>query len=158
VKGDPEINKLREAADDHWASRTAGSNTMEFVEERPLFSIVRRKLTLTEGETWGLAYHPGFVAACGATIIMHYELLQFAGTLPRRFTVPTRPRIIIVIGVVLAAHILGAGLYAAAYYVLQTQFGMGGLGGISKGTCSTTSISRWPPTRRSISATCIQAA
>jgi hypothetical protein len=68
-----------------------------------------------------------------ATVIMHYELLQFAGTLPRRLTVPTRPRIIIVIGVVLAAHILEAGLYAAAYYVLQTKFGMGGLGGHLEG-------------------------
>jgi len=68
-----------------------------------------------------------------ATVIMHYELLQFAGTLPRRLTVPTRPRIIIVIGVVLAAHILEASLYAAAYYVLQTQFGMGGLGGHLEG-------------------------
>jgi hypothetical protein len=68
-----------------------------------------------------------------ATVIMHYELLQFAGTLPCRLTVPTRPRIIIVIGVVLAAHILEAGLYAAAYYVLQTQFGMGGLGGHLEG-------------------------
>jgi Ion channel len=47
--------------------------------------------------------------------------------------VPTRPRIIIVIGVVLAAHILEAGLYAAAYYVLHTQFGMGGLGGHLEG-------------------------
>ena len=61
----------------------------------------------------------------GATVIIHYELLQFAGTLPRRLTVPTRPRIIIVIGVVLAAHILEASLYAAAYYVLHTQFAIG---------------------------------
>jgi hypothetical protein len=68
-----------------------------------------------------------------ATVIMHSELLQFAGTLPRRLTVPTRPRIIIVIGVVLAAHVLEAGLYATAYYVLQTQFGMGGLGGHLEG-------------------------
>jgi hypothetical protein len=29
-----------------------------------------------------------------ATVIMHYEFLQFAGTLPSRLTVPTRPRII----------------------------------------------------------------
>ena len=33
------------------------------------------------------------------------------------------------IGVVVAAHILEAGLYAAAYYTLQTRFGMGGLSG-----------------------------
>ena len=68
-----------------------------------------------------------------ATVVIHYELLQFAGTLPRRLTVPTRPRIIIVIGVVLAAHILEAGLYAAACYVLQIQLGMGGLGGHLEG-------------------------
>jgi hypothetical protein len=64
-----------------------------------------------------------------ATVLLHYELLQFAGTLPRRLTVPTRPRIIIVISVVMAAHILEACLYAAAYYVLQQHFGMGGLAG-----------------------------
>jgi len=69
----------------------------------------------------------------GATVIMHYELLQFAGSLSRRLTVPTRPRIIIVIGAVLAAHILEASLYAAAYYVLQAQFGVGGLGGHLEG-------------------------
>ena len=68
-----------------------------------------------------------------ATVIMRYELLQFAGTLPRRLTVPMRPRIIIVIGVVLAAHILEASLYAAAYDVLQTQFGLGGLAGHLEG-------------------------
>ena len=55
------------------------------------------------------------------------------GSLPRRLTVPTRPRIIVVIGVVLAAHVLEAGLYAAAYYVLQTYFGVGGLGGHLEG-------------------------
>ena len=68
-----------------------------------------------------------------ATVIMHYELLQFAGTLPARLTFPTRSRIIIVIGVVLAAHILEASLYAAVYYALQTHFGMGGLAGHLEG-------------------------
>ena len=68
-----------------------------------------------------------------ATVITHYEFLQFAGTLPRRLTVPPRPRMIIVIGVVLAAHIFEATLYAVAYYVLQSQLGMGGLGGHLEG-------------------------
>ncbi len=68
-----------------------------------------------------------------ATVIVHYELLQFAGTLPRRFTVPTRPGIVIVIGVVLAAHILEASLYALSYYALQTHSGMGGLAGHLEG-------------------------
>ena len=69
----------------------------------------------------------------GATVIIHYELLQFASTLSRRLTVPMRPRIIIVIGAVLAAHIVEASLYAAAYYVLHTQFAIGGLGGHLEG-------------------------
>ena len=68
-----------------------------------------------------------------ANVVLHYEFLQFAGTLPSRLTLPMRPRIIIVIGVVLVAHILEATLYAAAYYVLQTWFGMGGLAGHLEG-------------------------
>ena len=68
-----------------------------------------------------------------ATVIMHYELLQFAGTLPRRLNGPTRSRIIIVIGVVLAAHLLEASLYAAVYYALETHFRMGGLAGHLEG-------------------------
>jgi hypothetical protein len=67
------------------------------------------------------------------TVLMHYELLQFAGTLPGRLTGPTRSRIIIVIGVVVAAHVLEAGLYAVAYYVLQTHFTIGGLAGQLEG-------------------------
>jgi hypothetical protein len=68
-----------------------------------------------------------------ATVVMHYELLQFAGTLPRRLTYPTRSRMIIVIGVVLAAHVLEAGLYAVAYYAIQAHFGAGGLAGQLEG-------------------------
>lgn len=68
-----------------------------------------------------------------ATVIMHYEFLQFAGTLPRRLSYPTRSRIIIVIGVVLAAHVLEAGLYAVAYYAIQAHFGAGGLAGHLEG-------------------------
>ncbi len=68
-----------------------------------------------------------------ATVITHYELLQFAGTLPRRLSYPTRSRMIIVIAVVLAAHVLEASLYAVAYYALQAHFGAGGLAGHLEG-------------------------
>ena len=68
-----------------------------------------------------------------ATVLMHYELLQFAGTLPGRLTGPTRSRLIIVIGVVVVAHVLEAGLYAVAYYVLHTHFDIGGLAGHLEG-------------------------
>jgi hypothetical protein len=73
------------------------------------------------------------VLLVGASVIMHYELLQFAGTLPRRLTFPTRARMIIVIGVVLAAHVLEASLYAVAYYVLQVHLKLGGLAGQLEG-------------------------
>ena len=75
----------------------------------------------------------GSLLLVAATVIMHYEFLQFAGTLPRRLTFPTRSRMIIVIGVVLAAHVLEASLYAVAYYALQTHFGIGGLAGHLEG-------------------------
>jgi hypothetical protein len=68
-----------------------------------------------------------------ATVILHYELLQFAGTLPDRLPFPTRARMIIVIAVVLAAHLLEATLYAMAYYLLQTNAAVGGLAGHLEG-------------------------
>ena len=68
-----------------------------------------------------------------ASVILHYELLQFAGTLPERLPFPTRARMIIVIAVVLAAHLLEASLYAVAYCILQRHAGIGGLGGHLEG-------------------------
>jgi hypothetical protein len=68
-----------------------------------------------------------------ATVILHYESLQFAGTLPERLPFPTRARMIIVIAVVLAAHVLEASLYAVAYYLLQIHAGIGGLAGHLEG-------------------------
>jgi hypothetical protein len=68
-----------------------------------------------------------------ATVLVHYELLQFAATLPNRLNYPTRSRILIVIAVVLAAHLAEAALYAIAYYSIQTQFRMGSLVGHLEG-------------------------
>jgi hypothetical protein len=68
-----------------------------------------------------------------ATILLHYELLQFAGTLPSRLTIASRPRMLIVIAVVLAAHVLEASLYALGYYLMQTQFQLGQLAGHLEG-------------------------
>ncbi len=68
-----------------------------------------------------------------ATVVLHYELLQFAGTLPQRLPFPTRARMIVVIAVVLAAHVIEASLYAAAYYMLQTHAAIGGLAGHLEG-------------------------
>jgi hypothetical protein len=68
-----------------------------------------------------------------ATVLVHYELLQFAATLPNRLTYPTRSRILIVIAVVLAAHLGEAALYAIAYYLMQTYLQLGSLVGHLEG-------------------------
>jgi len=68
-----------------------------------------------------------------ATVLLHYELLQFAAGLPDRLTYPKRSRILIVLAVVLAAHVLEAGLYAVAYYLMQTHLGLGTLSGHLEG-------------------------
>jgi Ion channel len=67
------------------------------------------------------------------TVLLHYELLQFAAGLPDKLTFPTRPRILIVLAVVLAAHVLEASLYAAAFYVMQTHLQIGALVGHLEG-------------------------
>ena len=68
-----------------------------------------------------------------ATVLLHYELLQFAAGLPERLTFPTRSRILIVIAVVLAAHLLEASLYAVAFYSMQTHLELGKLVGHLEG-------------------------
>jgi hypothetical protein len=68
-----------------------------------------------------------------ATVLVHYEMLQFAATLPSRLSYPARPRILIVIAVVLAAHLAEAALYALAYYAMQTHLKLGALVGHLEG-------------------------
>ena len=68
-----------------------------------------------------------------ATVLLHYELLQFAAGLPNRLTSPKRSRVLIVLAVVLAAHVLEAGLYALAYYLMQVHLGLGALNGHLEG-------------------------
>ena len=67
------------------------------------------------------------------TVLLHYELLQFAAGLPARLTAPGRSTVLIVIAVVLGAHVIEATLYALAYYVMQTQWQLGALAGHLEG-------------------------
>jgi Ion channel len=67
------------------------------------------------------------------TVLFHYEVLQFAAGLPNRLTFSTRPRVLIVIAVVLAAHVLEALLYALAFYAMQSHLQLGGLSGHTEG-------------------------
>ena len=68
-----------------------------------------------------------------ATVLLHYELLQFAASLPGRLTFSTRPRILVVLAVVVAAHVVEAALYAAAFYVMQIHLELGKLVGHLEG-------------------------
>ena len=68
-----------------------------------------------------------------STVLLHYEMLQFAAGLPKRLTSPKRSRILIVLAVVLAAHVLEAGMYALAYYLMQTHLELGSLNGHLEG-------------------------
>ena len=61
------------------------------------------------------------------TCLFHYEVLQFAAGLPDRLTFSTRPRVLIVIAVVLAAHMMDALFYAVACYAMQSYFQWVGL-------------------------------
>jgi len=68
-----------------------------------------------------------------ATVLVHYEMLQFAAGLPDRLTGPKRTRMLIVIAIVLAAHVLEASMYAGAFYSMQTHFQLGKLVGHLEG-------------------------
>ena len=80
----------------------------------------------------GLALMVGLLLVT-LTVLFHYEVLQFAAGLPDRLTFSTRPRVLMVIAVVLAAHVMEALFYAVAYYAMQSYFQMGGLNGHLEG-------------------------
>jgi hypothetical protein len=72
-------------------------------------------------------------ALVGGTVLIHYELLRLTSTLLPRLTMPLRPRVIVVIGVLLLAHMLEILLYAAAFYGMHNQFGLGRIAGEMEG-------------------------
>ena len=72
-------------------------------------------------------------ALVGATVLIHYELLRLTSTLLPRLTMPLRPRVMVVIGVLLVAHMLEILLYAAAFYGMHNHFGLGRIAGEMEG-------------------------
>jgi hypothetical protein len=78
-------------------------------------------------------YFGSVVLLVATTVLLHYELLQFAAGLSARMTVPGRWRVVIVIAVVLGAHFIEAALYALAYYLMHTQLQLGALAGHLEG-------------------------
>ena len=62
------------------------------------------------------------------TVLMHYETLYSLSRLLPRLTTPPRRRLLIVILAVFLAHTLEIWLYAAGYFFLAHDFGLGVLG------------------------------
>jgi hypothetical protein len=64
-----------------------------------------------------------------ATILIHYEALRFTSDYLRHLRIPPRPRILVVICAVFAAHTVEVWLYAFAYWTSIELFNLGGFGG-----------------------------
>jgi hypothetical protein len=64
-----------------------------------------------------------------ATVLIHYEALRFTFDRLRTIRLPPRPRILIVIVAVFAAHVVEIWLYGLAYWLSIDAFGLGGFGG-----------------------------
>ncbi len=63
------------------------------------------------------------------TVLIHYEALRLTSAVLPRLAVPPRPRILVVIIAMFAAHTVEVWLHAIAYYLLADHFGIGSFGG-----------------------------
>lgn len=63
------------------------------------------------------------------TVLIHYEALRLTSAVLPRLVVPPRPRIVVVIIAMFAAHTVEVWLHAVAYYLLADHFGIGSFGG-----------------------------
>lgn len=69
-----------------------------------------------------------------ATILIHYQVLRFAGRLVRQLNVPPHPRVLVVIAACFAAHFLEITLYAGAYAIFHERGDFGQIIGEFEGT------------------------
>lgn len=60
------------------------------------------------------------------TVIFHYEAFRLISGFFSRYKIRPRPRILVVIFGVTAAHIIEIVFYSFAYYFLNDRFGLGG--------------------------------
>jgi len=58
-------------------------------------------------------------------VLIHYEILRLASNLLPRLTIPTRTRIVVVIGMAMLAHVVEIILYAIAYLVMAEHWNLG---------------------------------
>lgn len=67
-------------------------------------------------------------------VFIHYEALRGVSDWVPRMTVPPRSRLLVVILVAMLAHIVEIGLFAVAFWVMQTHLKLGALSGLVNGT------------------------
>ena len=63
------------------------------------------------------------------TVLIHYEALRLTSDHLRELKIPPRPRILVVIIAVFAAHTVEVWVYGIAYWLSIEAFGLGGFGG-----------------------------
>jgi hypothetical protein len=63
------------------------------------------------------------------TVLVHYEALRLTSDHLRNLKIPPRPRILVVIIAVFAAHTVEVWVYGIAYWLSIEAFGLGGFGG-----------------------------
>ena len=73
----------------------------------------------------------------GACTLLHYECLKSLNDfLPLSTMIENRAKVLAALGGALISHLTQIGLFAAAYFLLRDNFGLGGFGGVFKDTFS----------------------
>jgi len=69
----------------------------------------------------------------GGTVLIHYEMLRFISTVSSRSGFGHRRLMMAVVGLLMVAHLMEIGIYAAVYYAMHHHFGLGSLAGETNG-------------------------
>ncbi len=70
------------------------------------------------------------------TVLMHYEVLNIAGTMRRRFSLPMRVELLLLVVAAIIAHVVGICLFAFAYAWMHHHPDLGGLAGLFSGSAA----------------------
>ena len=68
-----------------------------------------------------------------ATATLHYEALRFASDLTPKLSLAPRRRILVVLALAFVAHLVQICLYAAAYFLVEAELGIGAIVGNREG-------------------------
>ncbi|WP_287173799.1 ion channel [Mesorhizobium sp.] len=70
------------------------------------------------------------------TVLMHYEVLNIAGTMRRRFSLSMRVDLLLLVVAAIIAHVVGICLFALAYAWMHHHPDLGGLAGLFSGSAA----------------------